>query len=44
MHVFNGDSNQPLIFFIVYTENYVSNNFMSKNKALVLKWTYWINL
>jgi len=31
-------------FFIVYTETYASNNFISKNKALVLKWTYWINL
>lgn len=31
-------------FFIVYVENYQSNNFMSKNKAIVLKWTYWINL
>ncbi len=31
-------------FFVVYTENYVSNNLQSRNKALVLKWTYWINL
>lgn len=31
-------------FFIVYTENYFSNNFQSRNHALVLKWTYWLNL
>ncbi|HEV8512446.1 MAG TPA: DUF5916 domain-containing protein [Cyclobacteriaceae bacterium] len=31
-------------FFIVYTENYFSDNFQSRNRALVLKWTYWLNL
>jgi len=31
-------------FFIVYTENYFPENFKSKNRALVAKLTYWINL
>ena len=31
-------------FFIVYTENYFPTNFISKNRALVFKLTYWINL
>lgn len=31
-------------FFIVYTENYLSDNFVNKNRALVLKWTYWFNI
>jgi hypothetical protein len=31
-------------FFIVYTENYFQNNFLSRNRALVLKLTYWLNL
>ena len=31
-------------FFIVYTENYLPENFKSKNRALVFKLTYWINL
>jgi hypothetical protein len=31
-------------FFIVYTENYFSENFGSKNRALVFKFTYWFNL
>lgn len=31
-------------FFIVYTENYLPSNLQSKNRALVLKLTYWINL
>jgi hypothetical protein len=31
-------------FFIVYTENYLSENLQSRNRALVLKWTYWLNL
>jgi len=31
-------------FFVVYTENYVSDTFKSKNRALVLKLTYWFNL
>ncbi|HEX5168765.1 MAG TPA: DUF5916 domain-containing protein [Cyclobacteriaceae bacterium] len=30
--------------FIVYTENYFPNHFTSKNKALVFKVTYWLNL
>ncbi|MEO0899833.1 MAG: DUF5916 domain-containing protein [Bacteroidota bacterium] len=30
--------------FIVYTENYLPENFGSKNRALVLKLTYWLNL
>ncbi|MDX2247406.1 MAG: DUF5916 domain-containing protein [Bacteroidia bacterium] len=31
-------------FFIVYTENYLPQNFASKNRALVFKLTYWLNL
>lgn len=31
-------------FFIVYTENYFPQDFGSKNRALVFKLTYWINL
>ena len=31
-------------FFIVYTENYFPQDFMSKNRALVFKLTYWLNL
>jgi hypothetical protein len=30
--------------FLVYTENYLSNNFASKNRALVFKLTYWLNI
>ena len=30
--------------FIVYTENYLPEDFESKNRALVLKLTYWLNL
>jgi hypothetical protein len=31
-------------FFVVYTENYFPEYLKSKNKALVLKFTYWLNL
>jgi hypothetical protein len=31
-------------FFIVYTENYLPGNLTSKNRALVFKLTYWLNL
>jgi hypothetical protein len=31
-------------FFVVYTENYLPEPFQSKNRALVLKLTYWFNL
>lgn len=31
-------------FFVVYTENYLPENFSSKNRALVFKFTYWLNL
>lgn len=31
-------------FFIVYTENYFANSFASKNRALVFKLNYWLNL
>ena len=31
-------------FFIVYTENYLPENFKSKNRALVFKFTYWLNM
>lgn len=31
-------------FYIVYTENYLPENFASKNRALVLKLTYWYNI
>lgn len=30
--------------FIVYTENYLPENFGSKNRALVFKLTYWLNI
>ncbi len=30
--------------FIVYTDNYLPENFMVKNRAIVLKFTYWWNL
>jgi hypothetical protein len=31
-------------FFVVYTENYLPQSFASKNRALVLKLTYWFNI
>lgn len=31
-------------FFIVYTENYLPQSFASKNRALVFKFTYWLNI
>lgn len=31
-------------FFVVYTENYLPSGLVSKNRALVLKLTYWFNL
>lgn len=31
-------------FFIVYTENYLPERLMSKNRALVFKFTYWLNI
>ncbi len=31
-------------FFIVYTENYLPNHIQSKNRALVIKFTYWLNI
>jgi hypothetical protein len=31
-------------FFVVYTENYFPEGLVSKNRALVLKLTYWFNL
>ncbi|HEY0744051.1 MAG TPA: DUF5916 domain-containing protein [Chryseosolibacter sp.] len=31
-------------FFVVYTENYLPERMTSKNRALVLKLTYWLNL
>ncbi len=31
-------------FFIVYTENYLPDHLHSKNRALVLKFTYWLNI
>jgi len=31
-------------FFIVYTENYLPEHLMSKNRALVVKFTYWLNI
>nr|WP_255647379.1 DUF5916 domain-containing protein [Fulvivirga sedimenti] len=30
--------------FIVYTDNYYSNNFKVKNRAIVIKLNYWLNL
>lgn len=29
--------------FVVYTDNYLPNNFMTKNRAIVFKLTYWLN-
>lgn len=31
-------------FFIVYSENYATTNMQVKNRGLVFKWTYWLNL
>ena len=31
-------------FFVVYTENYLPENLNSKNRSLVFKLTYWLNL
>jgi Domain of unknown function (DUF5916)/Carbohydrate family 9 binding domain-like len=31
-------------FFVVYTENYLPSNLVSKNRALVFKLTYWFNI
>ncbi len=31
-------------FFVVYTENYLPERLVSKNRALVLKLTYWFNI
>lgn len=31
-------------FFLVYTDNYLPENFSVKNRALVAKLTYWLNL
>ncbi len=31
-------------FFVVYTENYYTNDYKSKNRALVFKLTYWLNI
>jgi hypothetical protein len=31
-------------FFIVYSENYFPEHMQSKNRALVLKFTYWLNI
>lgn len=31
-------------FFIVYTDNYLTDNFSVKNRAIVAKFTYWLNL
>jgi len=31
-------------FFLVYTDNYYATDFMKKNRAIVAKFTYWLNL
>ena len=31
-------------FFIIYTDNYLPENMMVKNRALVVKISYWLNL
>ena len=31
-------------FFLVYTDNYFANDFMIRNRALVAKLTYWLNI
>jgi len=31
-------------FFLVYTDNYMSNDFSVRNRAIVAKLTYWLNL
>jgi hypothetical protein len=30
--------------YLVYTDNYYSDSYANKNRALVLKCTYWLNL
>ena len=29
-------------FFVVYSDNYIPENFKVKNRAIVVKWTYWL--
>jgi hypothetical protein len=31
-------------FYIVYTENYLPETFFSRNRAIVFKFTYWLNI
>ena len=31
-------------FFIIYTDNYLPENMMVKNRALIVKLNYWLNL
>ena len=31
-------------FFIVYSDNYYATDFEAKNRALILKFTYWLNM
>lgn len=31
-------------FFIVYSDNYATNNFSTKNRGIVFKLTYWLNI
>ena len=31
-------------FFLVYTDNYSSENWMPKNRAILAKFTYWLNI
>ncbi len=31
-------------FFVVYTENYLPENLVSKSRSLVFKFTYWLNI
>lgn len=31
-------------FFLVYSDNYFADNFVGKNRAIIAKLTYWLNL
>ena len=52
MRGFSGASEPVSDLFIVYTDNYfysfdsnqLQDNFQPKNRAIVIKFTYWINI
>jgi len=31
-------------FFLVYTDNYLTDGFVARNRSIVAKATYWLNL